>query len=156
MNLKVVNTLIFLTLINHIFLKWIIKFMALNKIKKSYKVHDVNEILCNVCDKPLKNRAAFTKHRRRHFGSVELDHVCITCGKRCKERRHLLVHCKNKSHQVKKVLKKLFKHIALLFSTHIKTCLSSNINSIILKYFFSLTWLFSIFLCDFLPHFFSF
>ncbi|CAG9540751.1 unnamed protein product [Cercopithifilaria johnstoni] len=59
-----------------------------------------NSILCNVCAKPLKNRAAFVKHRRRHLGISELAFACGTCDKRCSERRHLAVHCKNKHHEM--------------------------------------------------------
>ncbi|VDN89797.1 unnamed protein product [Brugia pahangi] len=59
-----------------------------------------SSILCNVCAKPLKNRAAFVKHRRRHLGISELAFACGTCDKRCSERRHLAVHCKNKHHEM--------------------------------------------------------
>ncbi|VDK75314.1 unnamed protein product [Onchocerca ochengi] len=48
-----------------------------------------NSIICNICAKPLKNRAAFVKHRRRHLGISELTFACGTCDKRCSERRHL-------------------------------------------------------------------
>ncbi|OZC12252.1 hypothetical protein X798_00773 [Onchocerca flexuosa] len=59
-----------------------------------------NSIICNICAKPLKNRAAFVKHRRRHLGISELTFACGTCDKRCSERRHLAVHCKNKHHEM--------------------------------------------------------
>ncbi|KAM3717633.1 Telomere zinc finger-associated protein [Dirofilaria immitis] len=62
-----------------------------------------NSITCNVCAKPLKNRAAFVKHRRRHLGISELAFACGTCDKRCSERRHLAVHCKNKHHEMPSV-----------------------------------------------------
>ncbi|KAL3984564.1 hypothetical protein ACH3XW_35035 [Acanthocheilonema viteae] len=62
-----------------------------------------NSVLCNVCAKPLKNRAAFVKHRRRHLGISELAFACGTCDKRCSERRHLAVHCKSKHHEMPSV-----------------------------------------------------
>uniref|UniRef100_A0A1I7VIH4 C2H2-type domain-containing protein n=1 Tax=Loa loa TaxID=7209 RepID=A0A1I7VIH4_LOALO len=66
-----------------------------------------SSILCNVCAKPLKNRAAFVKHRRRHLGISELAFACGTCDKRCSERRHLAVHCKNKHHEMPSVPSKI-------------------------------------------------
>uniref|UniRef100_A0A915PHY9 C2H2-type domain-containing protein n=1 Tax=Setaria digitata TaxID=48799 RepID=A0A915PHY9_9BILA len=75
--------------------------------KRNRSVHRTenknSSILCNVCAKPLKNRAAFVKHRRRHLGISELAFACGTCDKRCSERRHLVVHCKNKHHEMPSV-----------------------------------------------------
>ncbi|VDM98672.1 unnamed protein product [Thelazia callipaeda] len=59
-----------------------------------------NVIICNICEKPMKNRAAYVKHRRRHLGISELTYACGTCDKRCSERRHLAIHCKNKHHEM--------------------------------------------------------